>query len=317
MKKQTLIRLITALLTGSAALSPAGAQIASPTAADIVRGAEGRIPAFLACLRDRKVALVGAHRGGPLPEYPENAIVTMERTTALVPVFIETDVQESADGVLFMNHDDVLGRNTAGTGNIADHSWAQIAALQLRDPTGQPTDYKAPLFYDLLVWAKERALIFIDMKPKTNVDRVLEQVDRAGAEGRVMYLAYTIPQAQALLQRRPNAVFALPIFNQAHFDAARVAGLLTPNLMAMVPLAKADPKLGEAIHATGATIMSGTYAGKDTPDSLFRTPADAKAYLSFVQRGAQLIVSNRPVEAAYSVFGDKAYRTKFQSCLQR
>ncbi len=316
MKKQTLTRLLTALLTGSVSLSPASAQIAAPTAADIVKGAEGRIPAFLGCLRDQKIALVGAHRGGPLPEYPENAIVTMERTTGLVPVFIETDVQESKDGILFMNHDDVLGRNTTGTGNIADHAWAEIGALQLRDPTGQPTEYKAPLFYDLLTWAKGRALIFIDMKPKTNVDRVLEQVDKAGAEARVMYLAYTVPQAQALLQRRPNAVFALPIFNQAHFDAAKAAGLLTPNLMAMVPVAKADPKLVDAIHATGATIMAGTYAGRDMPDSLYRTPADSKYYLDFVKRGPQLIVSNRPIEAA-SVFNDKVYREKFQLCLKR
>lgn len=317
MKKPVITRLIATLLTAPGALSPVAAQIAAPTSADIVKGVEGRIPAFLGCMRDQKIALVGAHRGGPLPEYPENAISTMERTTGLVPVFIETDVQESADGILFMNHDDVLGRNTTGTGNIADHSWAEIAALQLRDPTGQPTEYKAPLFYDLLTWAKDRALIFIDMKPKTNVDRVLEQVDKAGAEGRVMYLAYTIPQAQALLQRRPDAVFALPVFNQSHFDAAKAAGLLTPNLMAMVPVAKADPKLVDVIHATGATIMAGTYAGRDMPDSVYRTTVDARSYLDFVRRGPQLIVSNRPVEAASSVFQDKAYRTKFQSCLKR
>lgn len=305
------------LLAGTVALPPAVAQVSAPTSAQIVRAAEGRIPAFLQCLRTQNVALVGAHRGGPLAEYPENAIATMERTTSLVPVFIETDVQESADGVLFMNHDDVLGRNTTGTGAIADQNWAEISALKLRDPTAQPTDYSPPLFFDVLTWAKDRALIFIDVKPKTNVDKVVEQVSKAKADGRVMYLSYTVEQAKALLQRRPDAVFALPIFNQQHFDRAKAAGLLGPNLMAMVPVGKVDPALVKAVHATGATVMSGTYAGRETPDSIYRTVADAKAYLSFVARGPQLIASNRPVDAATAVFSDHSYRTRFTKCLSR
>lgn len=84
--------------------------MATPTSAGISKAASGRLPAFLACLQKQKTAIVVAHRGGPLAEHPENAIVTFDYTTSLAPVFLEVDVQQTVDDVLFLEHDGVLER---------------------------------------------------------------------------------------------------------------------------------------------------------------------------------------------------------------
>lgn len=296
-------------------LAAVSAQAAiTPTSAGIARAADGQLPKLLACLRTQKIALVGAHRGGPIPEHPENALATMIRTTSLVPVFIETDVQQTSDGVLFQNHDDVLERNMVGKGVIRQMTWAQISALKLRDQTGQPTAYAAPLLADLLTWADGKALLFLDVKPQTDADLLVKAVTAAKADGRVMYLAYTIDQALALRQRRPQAVLALPMYDRAQFEKAKAAGLVGPNTVAMLRPAKADAALISELETLGVTIMSGSYGGADTPDAVYRTTADSSAYLNLVKAGPRLIVSNRPVEAASALLTDPDYRRKLALC---
>jgi glycerophosphoryl diester phosphodiesterase len=299
------------VLTGSAhAAKPSPA----PTSAGIVKAAEGRLPELLACLRQQQVPLVGAHRGGPLAEHPENATATFDYTTSLAPVFIETDVQQTFDGVLFQNHDGVLDRNTTGHGVIAEQPWSRISQLKLRDPTGQPTEHKPQLLSDILKWADGRVLLLLDVKPQTDADLLMAEVSRAKADGRVMFLAYTIPQAQAFRALRPNAVVALPVFDREQLAKAKAAGLVDGKLLAMVRAASAEEGLIAEIEALGATVMSGTYAGLKSPDAVYRTPADAGAYQALAKAGPRLIVSNRPLAAASAMMADPTYAKKLEVC---
>ncbi len=309
-------RLIAACVAAVAAAAPLPtlAAPAALTSADLLRAANGRLPQFLGCLRAQNLTLVGAHRGGPLPEHPENAIATMARTGALVPVFMETDVQQTADGVLFMNHDDVLDRNTTGTGPIAQQTWAQISLVKQRDTTAQPTEYAPPLLSEMLAWADGRALLLLDVKPSTDADRLVAEVSKAKADGRVMYLAYTVAQAQALRARRPEAVVALPVFNRVHLEAAKAAGLMNDKLLAMVRLSGVDDAFIAEVTNTGATIVSGTYGGRDTPDAVYVSSKDDGAYHALAARGARLIASNRPVEAAVAMMSAPGYAAKLSTC---
>ncbi|WP_300578413.1 glycerophosphodiester phosphodiesterase family protein [Phenylobacterium sp.] len=300
-------------LAGAAQAAPAG-PAKTPTAAGILKAAEGRLPELLACLRDQKVALVGAHRGGPLAEHPENALVTMDYTTSLAPVFIETDVQQTFDEVLFMNHDAVLDRNTTGHGVIAEQRWAQIAPLKQRDPTGQPTASSPPRLADLLKWADGRVLLLLDVKPQTDADLLMAEVTQAGAEGRVMFLAYTVRQAKAMRALRPNAVLAIPMFDRDMLQEAKAAGLVGPSTIAMVRPANVDAQFIPELEALGMTVMSGTYGGPQTPDAVYRTSGDAGAYQALAASGPRLIVSNRPLAAAEAMLADPTYARRLATC---
>jgi len=310
-----------AALVGAALIALAGAAQAAPaspaktpTAAGILKAAEGRLPQLLACLRDQKVALVGAHRGGPLAEHPENALVTMDYTTSLAPVFIETDVQQTFDEVLFMNHDAVLDRNTTGHGVIAEQRWTQISTLKQRDPTGQPTASSPPRLADLLKWADGRVLLLLDVKPQTDADLLMAEVSKAGADGRVMFLAYTVRQAKAMKALRPNAVLAIPMFDRDMLQEAKAAGLIGPSTIAMVRPANVDARFIPELEALGMTVMSGTYGGPQTPDAVYRTPGDAGAYQALAASGPRLIVSNRPLAAAEAMLADPTYAQRLAVC---
>jgi glycerophosphoryl diester phosphodiesterase len=306
--------LLRALLASAALLAASSASAAAPTSADMLTAAKGRLPQLLACLREQKVALVGAHRGGPLPEFPENVVATMQRTTALVPTFVETDVQQTSDGVLFQNHDDTLNRNTTGKGAIRDQTWAEISKLKVRDTTDYPTTYAPSLLSEVLAWADGKALVFLDVKPQTDPALLMAEVDKAKAGDRVFFLSYTVAQALGQRQLRPDAIIALPVFDHDMLAKAKAAGLINDHLIAMVRPDKVDAAFIPELEAQGVTVMSGTYGGSGTPDALYRTPADAGAFQALVKAGPRMIVSNRPVEAATALLADPAYARKLKAC---
>lgn len=285
-----------------------------PTAAGIARAAKGRLPALLACLREQKVPLIGAHRGGPIPEYPENALSTFQRTTAMIPVFLEIDIQQTFDDKLFLNHDPVLERNTTGFGAIGDRMWADVAKLKLRDQTGQPGDQSPILLADALKWADGHALLLLDTKPATDPEMIIAAVRDAGAEDRVMYLAYTLKQFQKMRAAAPDAVIALPLFSRAALDAAKAAGVLDGKLLAMARPGQVDDAFIADVEKLGATVMSGSYGGSTMPDAVYRSIADAGSYQALAAKGPRLIVSNRPFEAAAAMLAQPNYSAKLARC---
>ncbi len=60
---------------------------------------------------------------------PENTLISFETAHNLGAQWVETDVKESADGVLLLMHDDDFDRTTNFHGKVAQMSWQQIQQL--------------------------------------------------------------------------------------------------------------------------------------------------------------------------------------------
>jgi glycerophosphoryl diester phosphodiesterase len=69
-----------------------------------------------------------AHRGAS-GYAPENTCAAFERAIAMGADMIETDVQLTLDGELVLIHDDLVDRTTDGQGPVADHTLAELHAL--------------------------------------------------------------------------------------------------------------------------------------------------------------------------------------------
>ena len=71
---------------------------------------------------------ITAHRGSSL-RAPENTLAAIELAIAEGADFAEIDVQETADGVVVLLHDEDLGRVTGMTRNIWEVTWAELRDL--------------------------------------------------------------------------------------------------------------------------------------------------------------------------------------------
>ncbi|OSQ32172.1 hypothetical protein TH468_00480 [Thalassospira sp. MCCC 1A03138] len=116
------------------------------------------------------------HRGDSL-NAPENTFASAESAIAAGADFIEFDVHQSADDVLYVIHDETVDRTTDGTGAIAEMTSAEIDRLDAGawfNPAfaGEPV----PRLEDFLRRLKERVKIYCEIK-QADTGRVVEMLD--------------------------------------------------------------------------------------------------------------------------------------------
>lgn len=124
-----------------------------------------------------------AHRGGSL-EGPENSMSAMAHAIDLGYRYLETDTQQTSDGVLVVLHDATLDRTTDRTGSVADQTWEQVRGARLRNPDGSLSDQTLPRLEELFeTWPAAR--VNVEAKDDRAVEALVALVRRYDAVERV------------------------------------------------------------------------------------------------------------------------------------
>jgi glycerophosphoryl diester phosphodiesterase len=126
---------------------------------------------------DHGAPLAFAHRGGAL-DAPENSLEAFCAAADLGFVYLETDVQVTADGEIVAFHDDRLDRVTDGTGRISELPLAEVRQARI-DGTAA-----IPLLAELLETLPE-ARVNIDPKTDGAVEPLAEVINAMGVVDRV------------------------------------------------------------------------------------------------------------------------------------
>lgn len=177
------------------------------------------LSAYFDCLRERGFTAISAHRGGPAPGFAENAIPTFANTAQLAPgTFLEVDVSQTADGVLVLMHDDRAERTTTGAGAISELTMARLLTFQLKDDDGQVVDARVPTLADALEWARNKAVLELDIKRGVRFEDVISAVEAANAMGRVVFVTYSVDGAARLARLAPQAMIYTTISNARELD---------------------------------------------------------------------------------------------------
>jgi len=291
--------LISLVLLACAGCAGGGGEAAAPApAAEGWRLApEDDLNSFFECLEDKGAALVSAHRGGPRPGLPENAIETFAATLAGAPALIEADVATSSDGVLFLLHDDTLDRTTTGDGLASETPWSVIRSLKLRDPDGAATPYSPPAFADALAFLKDRTILQVDFKNSTRYEDVIAEVKRQGAEDRVILIAYTMAQAERLHRLAPGMMISLSVSTQSDLNRALAAGVPAERIIGFTGVDDPKPRLFSILNNQDVEVIFGTLGGAQSIDRQIAASGDESFYATLVGMGADIIATDRPLEA--------------------
>ena len=258
---------------------------------------EGDLNTFFDCLEEREIALVSAHRGGPRPGFPENALETIRATLAAAPALVEVDVATSADGVLFLHHDDTLDRTTTGEGPVAEKSWGEISRLRLQDEAGAVTPYAPASFADALALTKDRTIMQVDFKRSTRYEDVVAEINRQGAEDRVILIAYTMAQAERLHRLAPEMMISLSVSTQSELNRAVAAGVPADRLLGFTGIEDPKPRLFSILNGEDVEVIFGTLGGRDSIDRQIEISGDESLYATIAGMGADIIATDRPLEA--------------------
>ncbi len=263
----------------------------------------GDLNNFFDCLDQAGLALISAHRGGPAPNLPENALETLQATMANMPATMEIDVAQSSDGVLFLMHDDTLDRTTNGAGVAAEQPWREISALRLEDEDGRLTDFAPPRFADVLAWAKPRTILQIDFKRSARYENVIDEIYHQDAEDRVVLIAYSMASAERLHRLAPDMMISISVASQSDLNRAVAAGVPENRLIAFTGTEAPQQRLLTLLDRRDVEGVFGTLGGRSSIDAEIARFGNEARYAEIAGMGADIIATDRP-QAAHQALAD-------------
>lgn len=241
--------------------------------------------------------LLSAHRGGPSPAYPENALSTFERTLRYSPAFLECDVRLASDGTLVMMHDESLERTSTGSGMVASHTLTELRRLLLKDNYGVVTPFRIPTFDETLTWAEGRTVLMLDIKPGVDSQRLVEEIRKHRASNRVVLIMYSYQQLAEYLAVAPEFVYSVPATTMEDVESLLLSGLAPDQAVGWVGVGEYEHAVVEKLHSLNVKAMLGTYGLLDDRAK----EVGAVVYEQLFQSGIDIIASDNMELASSAV----------------
>ncbi len=245
--------------------------------------------------------LVSAHRGGPTPAYPENAIATFERALRYTPALIECDVRMTRDSVLVLMHDETLDRTTTGKGTLADQSLEAVRKLLLVDHLGIITPFRIPTLDEALAWSRGRAVLTLDVKRGVPPAHVVRAIRRMRAENRVVVITHTLAAAQRIHQLAPELMISASVETLADTQALLDSGIDPSRLIVFTGVGEVKPDVIDLLHRHDIRAILGTFGLIDDRAQ----EGGAAVYQALIDRGIDVVATDTVPLAAEAV---EAYR---------
>jgi glycerophosphoryl diester phosphodiesterase len=241
-----------------------------------------------------RIPMVSAHRGGPYPGFPENSLEAFANVLRYTPAIIELDVAMTKDSVLVLMHDDDLDRTTNGHGPVIEATYSEIQDLFLEDMEGNLTEFKVPTLKEALVWSKGKALLTVDVKRSVPFEKIIEEIRETGSEAHAAVISYTFPAAKKLHRLAPELMLSVTIRNEEEIKLFEETRIPWTRVIAFTGISERPLELNQLLHQKGVFTILGVLGNLDKS-------AEAKGdkiYIGFVQRGADILATDRPIEAA-------------------
>jgi len=253
--------------------------------------------------------LVGAHRGGAMPGYPENCIATFEHTLRRAFSMLEIDLQYTKDGQIVLHHDPTLERTTNGTGRVVDHTLAELKNLRLKDKAGKITEQQMPTLDEVLEWARDKTIVILDKK-KVPVEACVKKIEAHRAEAYAMVMAYSFQDIRRCHELNQDIMMEVMIGDRERFRGFEETGVPWSRIVAFVGhTPPEDKELIDMIHAKGTCCMAGTSRNLDRR---LREASDSdltaleNEYCALLEFGVDLIETDLPIQVGNLLYARPA-----------
>jgi glycerophosphoryl diester phosphodiesterase len=275
-----------------------------PAAADGLVG-------YFTCLRNQRQLIVSAHRGAPAAGVAENTLEAYAAMAGRRDILAETDVRTTRDGHLILSHDVSLDRSTTLTGLVSDRDWPEIRSAWTRTMHGETTSHHPATLSQLLEALRFGPVLQLDLKAGVSIQAVMDAVEAAHAQDRVIYLAYTDADIAAIVQRQPDATVSTVIPSEADLDQRLRLGIRSNHLQAMFFESAVDPALFARLRARGVSVLVAASQAEEDAQHVSR-PLPPERYAAIRDAGAQILVTNYPA-AARAALEDRNFGTMWSA----
>jgi glycerophosphoryl diester phosphodiesterase len=235
-----------------------------------------------------KSPLIAAHRGGPQAGFPENCMQTFQHSLKYAPCLIECDIRRSKDSILVLMHDEELNRTTTGRGHIQDFTFQQLEHLILLDPAGKISDNKIPSLDEALDWARERAILELDIKGNVGADEIIEILQKHDAFKFVVVITYTLEQLKVYADIHPDLVISASAHTVEGIQRILDTGIDPARLLIFVGVTEPNAEMYQMLHRLGIRSILGTMHNIDRAAE----KRGMGVYLEALKKGADILATD-------------------------
>lgn len=238
---------------------------------------------------------ISVHRGGKdILNYPENCLETLKYINDSITAVFEVDVAQTKDNKLVLMHDNSINRTTTGSGLVRKMTYQELLGYNLVDDFGNTTNYKIPLFKDVLNWSKEHNVVLtVDIKRSVKQSDVINAIKDARAKDICILITYDVAQAKSAYKHAPELLLSVSARNHEEFDRLLQADIPTENMLAFTGTRLSTPSLYERLHDNNIVCILGTLGNLDRQA---RARGD-NLYETWKSKGIDIIATDRPFEA--------------------
>ena len=264
------------------------------------------LPVYFNCLRQNGGVAIAAHRGGPAPGYPENAIETMQYNFDRGVRVFEIDVAETRDGVLTLMHDDRVNRTTNGSGYVSDTSWEEMSGLKLVDNDGKRTNFSPPKLTDALIWARDTgAILELDRKRSTSFRNIAAAVQAARAYESAIFISYTDEEAAQIAAIDNRYMMTASARGSRDIGRLEDLGVDRARLIAWTGTREPDEAAWDRNAREGVESAFGTLGrAGERLDDVYMADGDGSEFQNLADMGLVILATDRPLDAAAAMIAD-------------
>lgn len=213
-----------------------------------------------------------AHRGAS-GHAPENTRAAFDLAIEMGSDQIETDVQLSRDGWLVLFHDDLVDRTSDGLGPLADHTLAELRALDLGSWFGR--SFAGQRIVTLDEFAHEylpRILVCLEIKDPLAVDPLMDAIEMWDDTASVHVTSFSWSALMRVAERHPDLTYG---FLSRTFDGDLIRRCTERGLAQICPpVSLLDRTLVAEAHDTGLVVRAWGIREQSDVDRLFASGAD-------------------------------------------
>ncbi|MBT8393489.1 MAG: glycerophosphodiester phosphodiesterase family protein [Flavobacteriaceae bacterium] len=238
---------------------------------------------------------ISVHRGGKgILNYPENCLETIQYLNDSISAMYEVDVAQTKDGKLVLMHDNSVDRTTTGSGLVSKLTYNELEKFKLIDDYGNITNYKIPLFSEVLERCTENNVILtIDLKRSIDQKTVVKAIREAKAEDISIIITYDVEQAKTAYNLAPDLLLSVSARNNDEFDRLIKAKIPTQNVLAFTGTRLSHLSLYKRLHEENIVCILGTLGNLDRQakargDELYKT---------WQNKGVDIFATDRPIQA--------------------
>lgn len=220
-----------------------------------------------------KMDVIG-HRGYPAVA-PENTLLSFRAAMELGVDWLETDVQQTKDGVLVLFHDNDIKRITGLEGTIADYTYEELLAMDFGGWFSEGyAGTKIPTLQELCDLIRDDDVkVYLELKDIGEVDGFVESVYRTieenGLHDRVVYASFNY----GYLQQFKNLDASVPILCNTMVGNTSIL-TDTPAEYYGINTENATRELVQAIHDAGSKVFVWTPDEAGQIQNLYRMGVD-------------------------------------------